>query len=1434
MATNIGNRISNSGTDLLSITLGMPNTSKNMYKTVSYCDTYTGMEGVPLGTVMAEATYSRTQQDIVTGTHRFVTNDGSYQHINTWTWNENSNTTGDDSGRVVGTFSLPPTSSSNIPVDGGTISFQPTGLTISQSPNITSYRYLDEPITVTIGEHKSTYDYGGTVSFKTSDADPKGIGQSCYNRANAYYSLHIRSNSSWVTPFVQDVDITSNTPTPIAFNVAKQTLASKSGEGLKSNCAQSLTIPKEGGERTILLNNNGTSGFTIPSVENREFHLAYEVTAKNSSVIPSGITGNTTTITQNGKTGILSYLSSITSGTEYASLTNANTGTPIITFDKQTYSIGVISGEIGIENNDITVEEYSDLQNKTAPTASFTISGWAIKDPVEATNRTATVTSNISWANVDTINTNPTTTTLEFVQQGISYSPVSGTMSLILSGDNMDKYPTITNATSDTLSNKEYLIKETIKSPTVSKTFNVQFPWIRPANIGGSANGSITLPDNISDSSTYFTSKTWEPSISSNITFVNAHVEAQPNMSWKVQVVGFDKAKEDIDNQTTASNKVLTLTQKGNEYGESATTSVNVKATSDSSWLTPTSSLTLNENTSSGNINFNVTNNNANLASWSINQFQRNSNTINFGIYSNSKNTNSRKATITWGLTNSESGTVTTNHNTSTYTQAASSITGTILLDISGNAITGNNLQYTFNSYPISQTLSYTVPSSRIVQAQNHWDPSNISISIASSIDYSDSFYTADIGSFGKLVEATQTSYTIDFSCTTLHVGSRTVVSGASAVDDWGFSYLSPTNKTIISGTYYTTNIPVSYTCRYRTWGGSTHITSVDDISENSWGSWQNASKTSFTVDVGTNYGTTYSGTLSQNSGSTLEGGWTYTSGGRRSSSDYYFAIQLNVVDDNASSNAKTVGDYFWQDGQPASSNNDTISFSLSSTSNCSVSGNYSTAQAGSSIPSSVSITPNYSSGTKSWYKNGNYYGTSEPTRVYSTNWTGSICSNTNNNGSSTIAIWESLSDYDRTCGVTGGTSSYTSTTTSPSFTKYYTYSWSATMYPSGYSSLSKTQSGTGTSSTSTISATSSSTEYSRYVSWDGGSTWGSTTTKKLSDNNYSLRWSWKYATSSSGSALYSGSGSCSVSKSSSASMSISGSVTLNCSGDSIYQGDSGTASCSIQSDTTSGTETSAGKTRTITTSTKIYYSLNNSSWTEGSSYTLNTSTSTSTGTTTIYWKCIVTASSGYSSTTKTYTGSSSITVKSLYSYSTEYDYDTEYQNANYSSSSSYSGSAPTVTVTGGGTILSWAANVTISASASGTNVTKIETTTWDKQRRTGSRYRSVTTNNKTGTTTYGSWSSWSYGSWSTYSSDSSKSTSTVTGSITMQYKVDSGSWTNGYSTTVNPPAGSNASSTGSSTVVSFRAQLYYGSQLIATGTGSGSASRYGVSYYNR
>jgi trimeric autotransporter adhesin len=1443
MATNIGNKLSTSGADLFFATLGMPNTSENMYKTVTYCDSYTGMESV-LGTVNADTTYSKTQPNMVTGSHTFNSTTGL--HTNIWTWNENSNTTGDDSGQVTGTFSLPPTSAANISVDGGTVTFTPTGLAIQQSPNVTSFRYIDEPITVTIGTHKDTYDYGGTVSFKTSDVSPKGIGQNFYNRDEAYYTLSLLSNQSWVAPLSQDINVTSNTPSGVTVNIAKQSISSKSGEGLSSHSTTSNVVPKEGGTKTLNLtywNGSTYTGFTIPSVSSRTFNLSYTVTVKNSNTTPSGLNGTTATITQNGKTGVLTYSTSVTSGSFASISSGANTNTPIVKFNTQTYKKSTISGEISIKDSEISVSEYSDLANKKPPTASTTISGWSMTDPVNASSRTATVTSNISWSNVDTVNTNPLSTTYTFTQEGVTYNNPSGKLYVHITGDDMSKYPTITNANSTSFSSNTYEAVFDVSKSDTSKSINIQFPWIRPADIGGSVNGSVTLPDNVSDTTSYFTSKTWSPSISSNLTFVNAHVEKQNDMSWKMSIADFAREHSDIDDTTTLSSNVLTLKQAGNEYSQSSQTTVGISATSNATWLTPTSTLTLSDSKSSGNINFSVANNNANLVTWNITNFSRNNGTIGFGITSASKNTSSRSATITWKTTNSSSGTVSVNHNTSTYTQAASSITGNVKLNITGNAITGNSLTYTFGSYPVNTTLSYTVPSSRITQNRNYWDPSNLEIEVVNAIKYNESQYTTNILDFGSLTNVTPTSYTIDFSCQTLNVGSKQIISNGSSVDSaWGTSYLNPTNESIVSGTYYTPNLSTTYTCSYRWWSGTTVINNSDEIASlpsSGWHDWKTFVGDTIAIDVGTNYGETYSGVISKNSNTTLQGGWSYTSGGTKASTQKYFATQVKVVDNNNSSKTNTVGDFYYQYPESASSKNDKVAFTVSTKTNCNVSGNYTTAQVGSSIPSSVTISPIYSSGTKSWYKDDVYYGTSEPTQTLTTTWIGSICSNTNSIGTKKIAVWDSLSNYNYSCGVSGGSSTYTKSVTGSGFTKYYKYNYSATMYPNCNSSLTKTQSGTAQSSTTTVSDYSSSTGYNRYVSWDGGSTWGTTLTKTLSSNNYSLSWQWKYATSTSASGLYSGSGSATVVKDTSSTMSISGSISLTATSDTVYQTDTASINCSISSNTTSATETSTGSgiTRSITTTTQIYYSTDNSNWTAGSTYSLPTSESTSTGSRTIYWKCVVTAS-GYSSTTKTFTTTSTIYVKSLYSYSTQSDSTTEYQEKSNSRSTSYSysGNTPSVSTSGGGSIDYWTSSAAVSASSSSsTSITQTAKTTWTRQKRTGTRSRTVTTNNKTGAVSYGSWSSYSYSSWSDYDTQSSTSTSTVTGSITIQYSTNNSSWSNGSSTSVSPSAGSNGSSTGSASTIYFRALLYYGSTLVATGGSSSvSVSKYGVSYYNQ
>ena len=1431
MATNIGNKLSTSGTDLFFTTLGMPNTSENMYKTVTYCDSYTGMESV-LGTVNADTTYSKTQPNMVTGSHTFNSTTGL--HTNIWTWNENSNTTGSDSGQVTGTFSLPPTSTSNISVDGGTITFTPTGLTIQQSPNVTSFRYIDEPITVTIGTHKDTYDYGGTVSFKTSDVSPKGIAQNFYNRDGAYYVLSLVSNQSWVTPLSQDINVTSNTPSGVTVNITKQSISSKTGEGLSSHSTTNNVVSKEGGTKTLNLtywNGSTYTGFTIPSVSSRTFNLSYTVTIKNSNTTPSGLNGTTTTITQNGKTGVLTYSTSVTNGSFASISSGANTNTPVVKFNTQTYKKSTISGEISIKDSEISVSEYSDLANKKAPTASTTISGWSMTDPVNASSRTATVTSNISWSNVDTVNTNPLSTTYTFTQEGVTYNNPSGKLYVHITGDDMSKYPTITNANSTSFSGNTYEAVFDVSKSDTSKSINIQFPWIRPSDISSSANGSVTLPDNVSDTTTYFTSKTWSPSISSNLTFVNGHAEKQNDMSWKMSIADFAREHSDIDDTTTLSSNVLTLKQAGNEYSQSSQTTVGISATTDSTWLTPLTTLTLSDSKSSGNINFNVANNNANLSTWSIKQQVSGSN-VRFGVASTSTDTNSRTATITWKTTNSSSGTVTVNHDTSTYTQAASNITGSINLNITGSAITGNSLTYTFNSYPINTTLAYAVPLSRIVRNRNYWDPSSLEIEINSTITYNESQYITSILDFGSLTTVTPTSYTVSFSCQTLNVGSKQIISNGSSVDSaWGPTYLKATNESSLRNPYYTSNLSTSYTCTYRYWVGTTVINNSDEIASlpsSGWHDWQTFTSDTITIDVGTNYGETYSGVISKNSNTTLQGGWTYTSGGTKASTQKYFATQVKVVDNNNSSKTNTVGDFYYQYPESASSKNDKVAFTVSTKTNCNVFGNYTTAQVGSSIPSSVTISPIYSSGTKSWYKDDVYYGTSEPTQTLTTTWIGSICSNTNSIGTKKIAVWDSLSNYNYSCGVSGGSSTYTKSVTGSGFTKYYKYNYSATMYPNCNSSLTKTQSGTAQSSTTTVSDYSSSTVYNRYVSWDGGSTWGTTLTKTLSSNNYSLSWQWKYATSTSASGLYSGSGSATVTKDTSSTMSISGSISLTATSDTVYQTQTASISCSISSNTTSATETSTGSgiTRSITPTTQIYYSTDNSNWTAGSTYSLSTTTSTSTGSRTIYWKCIVTAS-GYSSTTKTFTTTSTIYVNSRYV--TKYEYQNGSVYYNTYSYGSWSGSTPSVSVSGGGTLDYWTSSVGASCSVSG-NTTVTRSYTYNKN--TPYQRRSYTYDNVTSSRVSGSESSWSTISTSTEQLSGSES---GTGSISVQYSTDNSSWSSGSSYTLTPSAGSSGSSTGSSVTVWFRAVLSYGGSIIATsGSSSVSASKYGVTYYNQ
>lgn len=1460
MATNIGNKLSKSGTDLFFATLGMPNTSEGMYKTVTYCDTYTGMEGAPIGTVKATATYSKTQSDMVVGKHIFSSTSG--QHTNIWTWNENSNSSGSNAGGITGTFKLTPTS--NISTNGGTLELKPSGLTISTSPNTTSTRFIDEPITVTIGTHASTYDYGGTVSFTTADTWPKGIAQNFYNRDAPYYKLNVKSDVSWATPASQAVSIYDNSPENIALSIAAQSLATNPNYSLHCFCTSPNSVSIIGETKTLKFNAwngdpNAYTGFPIPSCSSRTATITYEVTPYNSATTPSGLTG-TLSLTQEGKTASISYFYSCDSDFVTLSSTGGEGGsfnTVDIKFDENEGMVGNMSGTIKFDDtSDIQVAEYESMANKTGPTASVGVTGWTVRSPTNALQREATIAYEMQWTNVDVDNTTVKSGSYTFVQPGTNYSMPLGDIVIQISGNDMSYYPRILKANQESLPGNPVApysarIANFASALVITQQLDIQFPYFRADSVGGSANGTILgVPTSLAETRTYISASdknVLSIPLTSNVDFVNQNTPAHDSMEWNMRISSFD-----VKNGTSMVNIApipITLIQEGNEYESSTKTEVAAAGGSSNDWITASSGIaTFNDSQTSANADFTIENNNAYIGAAYLHRTPSGS---IYYIRGYSKNTDSRTGTISWISSNSGDGTVTLDNSSTTYTQPASVVQGHIDLTFAGTAIIGGSYTYACD-YPtrvatttMPYASKYWIRNNKIFQRNKNWyTVGTCNVLIDDEIDYSDTSWTARFNNMPVLHEAPATAYTFTLKTKDLYIGDTYFIKDYTPVDSSWNSYVYPVNA--YEGVTYTIpSLTNTYTIQYRYTNNSDISEDVPDDDSSAWSEWKTWPKTngnynkSITIAIDSNEGTTYAAVCTKNTGNTLQGGWKFTSSGRSSTEEKTFAIQTKVYD-TAYSTAytHTSSDYFWQLGDEGESNGDKISFTLSSTSNCSVSGNYATLQVGSSIPSSVSISPNYSSGTQSWYKDGNYYGTSEPTPIYSTSWSGSICSNTNNNGASTIPIWADLSNYDRVCGVTGGTSSYTKTVSSPSFTRYYTYPWSATMYPTGYSSLSKTQSGTQKSSTETVQATSSSTVYNRYVSWDGGSTWGTTLTKRLFVNNYSLSWQWKYATSTSASALYSGSGSCSVTKATSSNMAFNGSMTLTGSDGTIYQTQSQTVTCSISNNTTSGTETSAGQTRTVSTTTRIYYSLDNSIWTEGSSCTFSTTTSTLVGNHIIYWKCVATAS-GYSSSSKTFTGTSTVNV--LQRYTTETKTETEYRWADKEDATptkTYRGASPTVSISGGGNIDYWTSSKTVSASNAGNvNVTVTTGIKQDYQSRTVEYTRTYDNVDKVYTTDWtvvtGSESPWvSTGTERDYVSD----TSIVTGSLTTQYSLNGTTWTNGNSYTVTPTSvGSDGSTLGTPVTVYFRALLYYGSTLVTTGAASSvSVAKYGVSYYNQ
>lgn len=1487
MATNIGNKLSKSGTDLFFVTLGMPNTSEGMYKTVTYCDGYTGMESVE-GTVHADTTYSKTQSDMVVGKHTF--NNTTGLHTNIWTWNDNSNTSGSDAGSITGSFSLVnKESSNNVSSDGDNVYFNPTGLTISSSPNTTSFRYIDEPITVTIGKHGSTYDYGGTVSFKTSDAIPKGIAQNFYNQDAPYYILRTTSSVSWVTPTTNQVEIYGNSPDPLKFTVTKQSLVTNPVESLHAFCTSNDTVTYTGDTKTMKFNAwagvaDSYKGFTIPSCDDRSFHLTYQVVVKNSSTTPSNLSGVTTTVTQSGKTASLSYY--YTCNESFVTLnTTGGTGSTYnnvdITFASNDGSPQQVSGTFKFSDDTssiISVPEYASIASKIGPTSTVTVTGYTCSISLNTSSRTATISYGIKWTNVDVDNTEINSGTYTFTQKGSNYSNNSGkVLRISITGSDMSYYPTIKEKfmSSEVPGNTGTHICD-VKIGNTSGIVNnqlltIQFPYFRPESIGGSANGSITdIPSTYTNPLSYWsTTQALSIPINSNITFVNQNTPAHDSMTWKMWISDFEVYGDAVNN-AKINTIPITLVQAGNEYESSTKTEVSVSGTSDVSWLTPSPGIaTFNDETSSNNAEFTVEPNNAYVGGTYLGGISSNNYIY---VRGSSKDKASRSGTITWTASNSGDGTITLDNNTTTYNQSASYLIGHVDVTWSGDGILNGSYSYT-TYYPVisattsSSLKSYTAKIYPVytykLRYRDWYTVSNCKANIPSSISYNSTIWTGKITNMPTYNQAPDLTYNISAKVKDLYYqgsfDTTYLIKDYSAVDSMWESYLSPINT--YTDTYtinHLTNI-TGYHISYRYINDSSTTPSDDSTLWSDWKIWPKDSNNAYlqtvTIEIDSNQGKTYSPTCYVNTNvSTLQGGWTYISGGRYSTTQKRFWLQTKVCDGTyTDAYTLTSKDYYYQQKDNGASNGDKVRVDVIDKWNCTVSGNYATPQAGTAIPTEVTITPEYTSGTQYWYKDGEYYGTTEPEGDGTIIWSGSISTNRNSLGTKQIPIWDNKSNYNVICGLNGGTSTYTKTVTTSAFEKYFTYTYGVTMQPFWLTILEgqyvKTENGSAQSATESVAAGTTTTTYRRYVSWDNGSTWGTTSIKRMSAGNYDLSWVWKYATSTIETGLYSGSGYYKIVQDTSATMSFTGYPDVDVSDDvTIYVGDTATITVSALVGHLSVVETSVGtgQTRTLTPTVNVYYSLDNTNWIFGGvgpSYDFTYTAPSSRDenyTVTVYWKIISTVSSDYSSADDIVTGHipSTITVKKKSSTSTETQTITEYQTKSGSTSTSYkySGTAPTVSTSGGGNIDYWTSSMTVSASSSSNkSITQTATTTWTRQKRTGTHTRTVTTY-ADGTVSYGDWSTYTYTAWSDYDTQSSTSTSTVTGSITIQYSTNNSTWTNGSSTTVTPTStGSNGTTVGTSSTVYFRGLLYYSSTLVATGNSvSASVAKYGVTYYNQ
>lgn len=1511
MATNIGNKLSKSGTDLFFATLGMPNTSEGMYKTVTYCDTYIGMESVE-GTVNADTTYSKTQDNIVTGSHTFNSTTGL--HTNIWIWNDNSNTSGSDAGSITGSFSLDRTFISSVqtfspslytPIsdDGDTVYFKPTGLTISTSPNTTSFRYIDEPITVTIGRHESTYDYGGTVSFKTSDAIPKGIAQNFYNQDAPYYILRTTSSASWVTPRYDQVEIYGNSPDALEYTVAKQSLATNPVESLHAVCTSDDKVAYTGGTKTMQFNAwagvaDSYQGFSIPSCSDRTFYLSYQVTVKNSSTTPSNLTGVTTTLTQYGKTASLAYY--YTCDENFVTLTNAGgTGSAYnsvdITFASNDGSPQQVNGTIKFsDTSSISVPEYESISSKVGPTAEVTITGYSNTIPLNSTIRTATISYGIKWTNVDVDNTEINSGTYTFTQEGSNYdiSDFDKWVQIYVTGSDMSYYPSVkggiqTNPpfpvtifegpTGISVITRIFIGNNTGLNPG-NLPLTIQFPYFRPDSIGGSANGSITnIPQAYSSTTSYWkTNQTLNIPLTSNITFVNQNTPAHDSMTWKMRIASFN-VTDGVKNNAKVDTTSITLTQAGNEYESSTKTEVSVKGTSNVDWITPSSGIaTFNDETSSSTAKFIIAPNNAYVGG----TYLRVTSTLMNNIYvtGSSKNTAARSGTITWTVSNSGDGEVTINRDTTTYSQSASNLIGHVDVTWSGDGILNGSYTYT-TYYPVIAASSSTTASSyaaRIypvytykLRYRDWYNVDDCSVTIPDRITYKDTVWTADLDDMPTYNQAPDLTYTISAKVKDLYykgiynVDVSYLVKDYAATDSMWESYISPINT--YTSTYTINHLTNSnkYYIAYRYINEYPNGNKQPSDDSELWSSWKiwpkdenNAYLQSVSIEIDSNESTeTYNPTCSVNSNvSTLQGGWTYISGGKKATTQRYFWIQTKVCDSTYSDTyTLTSSDYYWQGRDPGSSNGDKIYFAVLDKGNCTVSGNYRTKQAGTAIPTEVTITPIYESGTKTWYKDGAYYGdNTEPGGTIA--WTGSICSNRNSLGTKQIPIWENIGQYNVTCGVTGGTATYTKTiTVDNDFTKYFTYTYSVTMQPVWLTILGgqyvKTQTGTAQSETETVTAGSTKTTYYRYVSWDNGVTWSTRISRTMGSGDYNLAWVWKYATSNTEDGLYSGSGFYKVTQDTSATMTLTGYPDVTVSDDvTIYVGETATITVSALVGQLSAIETSigTGQTRTITPTVTVYYSTDNTNWTYGGvgpsyDYTFTAPNSKNENyTQTIYWKIISSASSDYSKAEDIVTSHdpSTITVKIKTTTTTETETITEYKRVGGTRYIlSYSGTKPIVTTSGGGNIDYWTTSATVSASSSSsTTITITYRDTWIRQQRTGTRTRTKTVDNSTGTITYSDWSDYTYTEWKNYDTQSSTGSYDVEGSITIQYSTDNSTWTNGSSVSVTPSSsGSSGTTTGTSSTVYFRGVLHYSDNLVETSDSvSASVAKYGVTYYNQ